>query len=80
VSQRVLTETVISLYEARDLMPRPVSYETVTRWVKTGIRGVVLESARFGWRIVTSKEAVHRFLEALNTEPAGTSAELATAG
>jgi hypothetical protein len=33
-----------------------------------------LESARIGWRVMTSREAVGRFLEALNRRDTGAAA------
>src|SRR5581483_5918637 len=60
-SVKVLNESVISLIEARELLPFPVSLSTVKHWVRVGFRGIVLESARIGWRRVTSRESVARF-------------------
>jgi hypothetical protein len=72
MKRRVLTETLISLEEARRSIPWPVSILSVARWARTGCRGVKLESARVGGRIVTSREALERFLEGLNREePSG---------
>lgn len=43
---------------------------TMRRWAEEGCRGVRLETRRKGCRRQTSKEAVDRFFEALNAEPA----------
>jgi len=66
-SVKVLNESVISLIEARELLPFPVSLSTVKHWVRVGFRGIVLESARIGWRRVTSRESVARFLHRVNS-------------
>jgi hypothetical protein len=42
---------------------------TIFRWAQHGVRGVRLESVRFGGRLVTSVEALSRFVEALSTAP-----------
>jgi hypothetical protein len=81
------TEATLTLADAAKLLPsvrmgRPVSYQCVLRWVKEGSRRsdgriVKLEAVRLGGRLITSKEALQRFAEALtpfmapkNTEPA----------
>lgn len=67
----VLNETVISIERAVEMFPavdgqkpHPV---TVSRWIQRGVRGVKLEGAIIGRRVVTSAEAVERFLDALNS-------------
>ena len=68
------TESVISLNEASHALPKfrgkRVSLCTLHRWCQRGTRGVKLESARIGGRLVTSKEALSRFSERL-TDPQG---------
>jgi len=51
-----------------------VTPPTVRRWQTIGVKGpggvlVSLETAKKGWRWVTSAEACDRFLAALNPEP-----------
>ena len=59
---KILTEHVIPLRDARALVPTSPTVHTIRRWTTDGD----LESARVGGRIVTSKEAVARFLERCN--------------
>jgi hypothetical protein len=49
----------------------PVSVRTTLGWVQRGVGGVKLEAFRRGHKWRTSREAVERFLAALNREPAG---------
>jgi len=62
-------EQVLSLAEAAQTLPAPdgkhVATSTVWRWCKRGIRGVRLEYARIGRRMVTSREALTRFANRL---------------
>jgi hypothetical protein len=70
MSAKVLQESVITFAEAAAIMPMPTSVVSVGRWARRGCKGIRLESARVGGRTVTSREAVQRFLAALNGEPA----------
>lgn len=45
-----------------------VSPGAIRRWYDSGCRGHRLEAAHLGGRIVTSKEAVERFLKKLNPD------------
>lgn len=63
-------ERLISLSQAAKRLPRrddgqPVHRNTVARWARGGIAGVVLETLRVGRRRYTSIEACQRFFEAL---------------
>lgn len=63
-------ESLITLDEAAKLAPgyRPgkcASTAAVRRWIRSGMRGVRLESTMAGGRRCTSREAVQRFFEAL---------------
>lgn len=60
----VLTETRLSSAEAADLAG--VSANTLRRWHKTGVDGVRLEGIFAGKKLVTSREALTRFLEKIN--------------
>lgn len=63
----VLEETVITLDEVRNHLPRGgISRSGVERWIRKGTRGAILESACIGNRRYTSVEAVQRFLERSN--------------
>ncbi len=68
-------ETVISFNEAAGRVPsyrpgRKTHVATLHRWAKDGVRGVKLDSARLGGRMVTSAEALQRFSDALSCAPA----------
>ena len=63
-------EVLIDFAEAAKNLPRKpsgkaVHVRTVARWALYGIRGIRLDSLCIGGRRVTSKEACHRFFEAL---------------
>jgi hypothetical protein len=72
---RLLTENLLSLYEAARRFPparggRPVSFSCVLRWVTDGIPGpdgerVKLEAVRVGGRWLTTEEALARWAERL---------------
>jgi hypothetical protein len=78
--ERVLTESLIPLADVGALIPGRHSSSAVARWTRSGARGVVLESVLVGGRVMTSREAIGRFLAALNTTRRGKSAALAAAG
>lgn len=64
--RRVLAEDVITLQDARrELIPllgkRP-DKTTVYRWCLRGVGGVKLEHVRLGNRILTSRQALNRFI------------------
>jgi len=65
----ITTETPLSLTEAAATIPkldgkRPC-VSTIWRWCRKGIRGIPLEYARLGHRVVTSREALARFADRL---------------
>ena len=61
------SEHLLSLSEAAAVMPgRPVCRQTVYRWAFRGIRGIKLETWTVGGGRHTSREAIGRFLAALN--------------
>jgi hypothetical protein len=70
------TERIITLNEARKLPwlrgrgGNSLSLDSLHRWRQHGLRGVVLESIRLGGTVVTSVEAVTRFVARLNGEGA----------
>lgn len=70
-SLNLLTEEVITLGQARNLLPqvkglkRP-NLSTIFRWAHRGIGGKKLETVRIGSRILTSKQAMTRFIAAIS--------------
>jgi hypothetical protein len=72
----ILSEQPFTLRQIAALLPgsnnRPVSYFTVWRWARGGHKGVQLETMPLGRRLVTSMEAVQRFMEALASKDAPT--------
>jgi hypothetical protein len=71
VPTHILSEEVISLNKAcKELPPdnRPHP-STIWRWAKIGVRGVKLETLKIsGTATITSRQAVTRFIVALNRE------------
>lgn len=64
------SEEILALADASRALPlvagkRP-HLSTIWRWIYKGCGGVRLEHARIGHRVVTSREALERFLERLN--------------
>ena len=65
-------ESLLTLNEARRLpwlksrRGNAVSLCTLNRWRSRGVGGVVLETAKIGGTVVTSTEAVLRFVERLS--------------
>lgn len=59
-------EALITFEEAMPMFPQKPSLQTVRRWARSGVHGIVLESTRLGGERGTSKEAVQRFLQKLN--------------
>ncbi|MBU0641351.1 MAG: DUF1580 domain-containing protein [Planctomycetes bacterium] len=70
-------ETVIPLSHAARVVnrSRPPHVATLWRWATTGVRGVILESVLLGGTRHTSKEAVQRFVVALNVGQPGAAPE-----
>ena len=65
--EKLLTEDLIGLKDVPDFLPavegkKKTHYATIYRWWKTGVQGVHLEVASLGSKMVTSKQAVTRFL------------------
>lgn len=65
---RILTEDPITLQEARNeiasVTGRRVDKCTIYRWCLKGVGGTRLEHIRLGDRILTSRPAITRFIEA----------------
>ncbi|MCA9136902.1 MAG: DUF1580 domain-containing protein [Planctomycetales bacterium] len=70
IASRILTEDMLSLGQAAREFPGGVHPATVYRWQQRGVKGVRLETYRIGAKLVTSKQAIARFLDALQS-PAG---------
>ncbi|MCA9137861.1 MAG: DUF1580 domain-containing protein [Planctomycetales bacterium] len=66
--QQVLTEDVLTLQDARNELRHFLGHRpdktTLYRWCLRGVRGVKLEHVRLGGRIITSRQAITRFIEA----------------
>ena len=62
-------EHLIPLANACKLVPGcPVHWNTIRRWSRAGYRGVRLETVRVGLRLLTSEEAVRRFVASVSSE------------
>lgn len=66
-NMRILTEDVITLNEAVRELPTRTHLSTAYRWVHRGIRGHKLATVKIGSQIVTSRQAMTRFLRAINS-------------
>ena len=70
----IAEETILSLGEATRAVPaiegKHPNASTIFRWTRDGVRGVRLDSIRLGRRLCTSREALQRFVVALNDAPA----------
>jgi Protein of unknown function (DUF1580) len=62
-NSHILTESVLALKEVSSQLPSRPCFATVWRWATHGCRGRKLETYRVGKLHLTSKEALHRFLE-----------------
>jgi hypothetical protein len=62
-------EQLLSMTAAAKFLPGRPSVETLWRWRTAGCRGHKLETLLFGGRRYTSREAIARFLAAINGEP-----------
>ncbi len=66
-TSRILTEDILTLNAARKEIEaitgqRP-DLSTMTRWVHRGVGNVKLEAIRVGRQLITSKQAITRFIE-----------------
>ncbi len=62
-------ETLFSITQAAKEIPSRPTVETIWRWRTAGCRGHKLETMLYGGRRYTSREAIARFLAAINNEP-----------
>ncbi|MBI5092242.1 MAG: DUF1580 domain-containing protein [Candidatus Hydrogenedentes bacterium] len=68
-------EQLLTLSEAAATLPHRPSIPTLWRWARKGLKGVKLEYARIGGRILVSQESLRRFGEELakaDTDPTPT--------
>ncbi len=67
-TERILSEDVITLADAqkelKPLLGRRPDKTTLYRWCLNGVGGVRLEHVRIGNRILVSRQALTRFIEA----------------
>lgn len=67
VSQ-VLSEDVLTISQARielsAVTGRRPDKATLTRWIHRGVGGVRLDAVRIGAQIITSRQAITRFIQA----------------
>jgi len=61
-SPKLLDETLVTLTEACSHFPVRCSRPSIERWLRTGSRGTVLESALICGKRYTSVEAINRFV------------------
>lgn len=73
---RVLTEDVLTLAQAcaeiRQITGRKPDRATLARWVHRGAGGVQLDAVRVGSQLLTSRQALHRFVAARTAQSVGT--------
>lgn len=67
-TQKVLSEDVLTTKQAceelRPIFGKPIDRTTLYRWALRGVKGRRLEYTKIGGRIVTSRQAITRFIEA----------------
>lgn len=68
----LLSESVITLEEASEMLPNKPAHSTVWRWTTKGLQHrnsdepILLESVKLGRQRVTSIQAMERFLRAIS--------------
>lgn len=63
----LLTEDLYSFSEAAKELPNRPAASTVWRWHKRGLGGTKLQAVKIGSQLFTSRQAVTRFLRAINS-------------
>lgn len=75
-TSRILTEDVVTLQDARTELFRATGRRpdktTIYRWCLKGVSGTKLEHIRLGDRILTSRQALTRFIQARTAQSIGT--------
>ncbi len=71
----ILTEDVLSVNDARaelaEITGRRPDISTMTRWIHRGVGGTKLEAVRIGRQLITSRQAITRFIAARTAESIG---------
>jgi hypothetical protein len=66
-TQRILSEDVLTLNDARNelrhVLGKRLDKTTLYRWCLKGVDGTKLQHIRLGGRILTSRQALTRFIE-----------------
>jgi hypothetical protein len=70
LSDRLLSEGLLSVVDACEAEGVRVSAKTAIRWALRGAHGARVESIRVGGRRLTSRAAIRRFIAAQQCEPA----------
>ncbi|QDV44382.1 hypothetical protein Enr13x_42470 [Stieleria neptunia] len=66
-STDLLTEDILTMSQAAKELPNRPNVSTLWRWANRGLKGKKLETLRIGGRnTVTSRQALTRFLDAIN--------------
>lgn len=68
IDLRILAEDVLTMSEAAQEFPRAKHVSCLYRWAHRGVRGHRLATVRLGAQLVTSRQAITRFLRAINDE------------
>ena len=67
-AKRLLTEDVLTTkqacHELNSIFGKPIDRTTLYRWALRGVQGKRLEYVKIGGRLVTSRQALTRFIEA----------------
>ena len=74
-TSRILTEDILTTNDARKEIAsitgsRP-DISTMTRWIHRGVGGTKLEAVRVGRQLITSRQAITRFIEARTADSIG---------
>jgi hypothetical protein len=73
--EKILSEDVITFADGRkeigQLTGRRPDKSSMTRWVHRGVGGVRLEAVRIGSTLVTSRQAINRFIVARTAKSIG---------
>lgn len=67
----ITQERLLTITQATKHTPGRPGVSTLWRWIRTGVRGVVLESVLIGGKRYTSAEALDRFFAALTAQSRG---------
>lgn len=76
IVNRVLSEDVLTLTQARTEIyhctGRRPDKATIARWIHKGAEGIRLDAVRVGSQLLTSRQALHRFISARTAQSVGT--------